>query len=93
MLTDSWLGSAFAEVPSEIGHGAEVGHPTAIDPLKDLPAMKPRDPHGCEMAFNLCELELGRVGANGGGHVGVPASQPNPPFYYALLPPSGTFLP
>ena len=43
-----------------------------MNPLEDLSRVKAGHTDGVEMAFDLVELELSRVGANGGGHERLP---------------------
>ena len=71
--TDMWLGEPGAQLTAEVGHRLEVGHAAAIDPAEDLAPVKAGHTRRREMLFDLVELELGRVDANGGGHGAAPA--------------------
>ena len=88
-----WLDEPGAQLAAEVGHRREVGHAAVVDPLEDLAPVEAGHTRRREMLFELVELELGHVDANGSGHGAVPAlrwilhcTMPIPELSRAFLP-------
>ncbi len=82
-----------AQLTPEVGHRLEVGHAAAINPPEDLTPMEAGHARRGEMLFDLVELELSRVDANGGGHGAVPAARSILHSTMRIPKRSGAFLP